>query len=61
MADVEETKTKEEIKEKKQVEKTVDPQSNATFTKLVPGPDGPPGDFVATPDGGKVLNPRKSI
>lgn len=36
---------------KEEAEKEVSPQTNATFTKLTPGPDAGPTDNIATPEG----------
>jgi len=49
----------EEKVEKEAAEKEVSPESNATFTKLTPGPDSGTSDFVATPEG-NVPNPSST-
>lgn len=58
---MDDNQTKEEAKEKQEVEKTVDPQSNATFTKLTPGPDATQTDNVSLPNGAIVPNLNKPI
>jgi hypothetical protein len=49
--------TKEQKEEKHDVEHYVDPQNNATLTKLTPAPDAGETTFESTPDGQIVPNP----
>lgn len=45
------TEEKEKVEDKIEAEHEVSPETNATFTKLTPGPDSGKTDFVATPEG----------